>query len=279
VESTARKGAGGCARCRSPLAPSLAICPQCGEVVSAALPPAARGGGRRTLLLLLALAGTLGLAVWARLTPPAAACRGGERVVVDWRATDPATPRFRSSSLNQIDPAVTPHVRLAVLRHFGNAIYGDKCDHDFGHNHQAAVDAGHAAGGNAYFHAPARRVGDDQVEVTTTIALAHPGPLPRALRDRYFPGGKVVMINHLLTGGVAERAGLRVNDLLVAIDGHPVPTDDDEAFGALTHVPPDGTLRFDVLRAGEVRAVTMVRHGKDLFGYWRLVAPILDVTP
>jgi hypothetical protein len=247
----------------------------------AALPRAAQEVGRRNLLVLFGLTGILALALGVQLwQKPRAVCTGGERVTVEWRATDPATPRLPSPHPTQIDPAVTPYIKLAVLRHEGNAIYGDKSDREYGHIHQAQLDAGMEAGGNAFFNAPAERVGTDHVVVTTSIALAHPGPLSRAARDRYFSSGKVLMITRVVRGGEAERAGLKVNDLLVAINGQPVPAGDDRAFKALTgSVPANGTMRIELLRAGTMQTLTMVRPGNKLFGYNWVVGPVLEVTP
>jgi hypothetical protein len=275
VESTAAAAAGQCTRCRAPLASALAICPQCGEVRAAPRPD-----GPRRLRLLLGLTAALALVMAVQLwRRPSSVCRGGDHVTVEWRA-DPGTPRLASRHPSQIDPAVTPYVRLAVLRQLGNAAFGDKSDHEYGHIHQAQLDVGIEAGGNAFFNAPARRLGFDQVEVTTTIALAHPGPIARALRDRLFPSGQVMMIVRVIPGSAADRGGLKVNDVMVTINGQPVPAGDDEAFKALTgSIPADGTMRLEVLRAGALQTLTLVRPGDKLFGYTWVVAPVVEDAP
>jgi membrane-associated protease RseP (regulator of RpoE activity) len=184
-----------------------------------------------------------------------------------------------SRNLNQIIPALVPHVRLAVLRHTGNAIHADKCAHEWGHNHQRAVDEGHRLGGNAYFHDSPQPLGAGQFEVRTTIAVAHPGPVTRAIRDRYFPGGEVVQVLRLIPGSVAERAGLAVNDLIVSANGAAAPLSTDAMLEVFNGVPPGGPLTLEVIHGGTVRTLAMVRAGTDKFGVYMGVDPILEVVP
>jgi hypothetical protein len=266
-----------CPRCRTALSPGVAVCPRCGQL-AAAVPAAVRHGDRRRLLLLIGLGAVLAVAVrlWLSPGPSGDGCRGGERVSVEWQASE-GTPRVESRYLTQIDPQLTPHVRRAVLRHSGNAVYADKCAHEYGHNHQAAVDEGHKAGGNAFFHAPAKALGAGEFEVSTTVVVAHPGPVARAQRDRYFPRDLTLQVVRVLPGGAADRGGLAVNDLIVAVDGQPAPPDADSLTRLGRGVKAGGQLSFEVLRGGVPQIVTMTREGDKIFGYWAIETPILEL--
>ena len=56
------------------------------------------------------------------------------------------------------------------------------------------------------------------------------------------------VLGQVLAGGAAERAGLRSGDLIVSVDGHPVP--DGAAFVELVRGAPGRTLRVALRRAG-----------------------------
>ena len=142
-------------------------------------------------------------------------CQGGATAEVVWRTSDEKAPHLELPYVNQIDPRVTPYVELARLRTTGTRRYGQNNDRQPRHLHQGVVDGLHPAGANAYFHAPSTPVGQDISETVTSAVLAHPGPIKRALRDRYFAGGRAAMVFQLTPGGGAERSGLRVNDLVV----------------------------------------------------------------
>jgi hypothetical protein len=43
--------------------------------------------------------------------------------------------------------------------------------------------------------------------------------------------------------------------------------------------PGGGTLTFEVLRANAPQTVTMIRRGRDKFGFHVMQAPILEVVP
>ena len=111
------------------------------------------GSGRRRLVLLAALGASLALALVALALPKGrrADCRGGERPTIEWQAPE-GTIHDENGNLSAIDPAVTPFVRIAVVRHTGNGAYAHNCEHEYGHNHQPLVDLGHRLGANAFFH-------------------------------------------------------------------------------------------------------------------------------
>jgi hypothetical protein len=270
-----------CTRCRASVEGGVAVCARCGHPVQQAPSSGSSTVVKRRLLMLLGLAVVLAFALrtWTKPGRAGDKCRGGEHVTVEWSETSPAVARMDLPRLEQIDPLVTPYVRRAVLRHRGNATYADKCVHEYGHNHQPAVDEAHRAGGNAFFHAPPRSLGDDQFEVTTTVVVAHPGPVPRAIRDRHFPGGRAVQVIWVGPGSPAERAGLARNDLIVAVDGRPTPADAPAIMDLAAAVPAGGQLTFEVIRAGAAQTVRMTRDGDKIFGFRTVESPILETTP
>ncbi len=267
-----------CRECQREVDPALMVCPHCGRLVAEAVPGAT--GGRRRLLLLAALGATLALALFtlARPKPNRNDCRGGEHPTIEWKAP-PGTVRDENGHLTGIDPAVTPHVRIAVVRHTGNAAYARNCEHEYGHNHQPVVDLGHQLGANAYFHDRPRPLGAGEFEVTTTLVVAHPGPIPRALRDRSFSSGRAMQVVRVVPGGVAEGAGLAVNDLVIALNGQPAAVESGGFLHQLDAIPAGGRLQLDVIRAGEPRHLTLVRDGREKFGIVAIDAPVLEVGP
>lgn len=65
-----------------------------------------------------------------------------------------------------------------------------------------------------------------------------------------------VLVNGLYPGSPAERAGLRVGDVITAIDGHPV-ADPAELRYRIVTAPVGGTARMSVLRAGRALDVSV----------------------
>lgn len=268
-----------CARCHAAVDAALPVCPYCGHLAPQTIPPPVRGAARRRLLVLLGVVAALAVALRLGMRPGtrAEACQGGDRVTVVWRTSEAQPPRIDVRYDAQIDPARTPHVRLEVVRQTGNAVFGRNSDHEPGHMHAGLATEMARAGANAFYNDPARAAGDDRVEVTTTIAVAHPGPVPRAVRDRWFPTGRALQVFRLLPGGPAERAGVAINDLLLTVNGRPLPLDVD---GFASSVASAGdVVALDVIRGGERVTVTMSRQGGEKFGFWALLAPILEVTP
>jgi hypothetical protein len=264
-----------CAGCGMENAAGVARCVFCGKgTVAGAAPPQSR-----TKLAVLAALVLVALILW-RFPPFRGGgerdCQGGASVEVVWKTADAKAPRMELPYVNQIDPRVTPFIELAQLRSTGTRRYGENNDRQLRHLHQGVVDGLHAAGANAYFHAPSRPVGQELVETVTSAVLAHPGPIKRALRDRYFPTGRAAMIFQLQPGGGAEGGGLRVNDLVVSVEGRAIDGElpSETLLRAATALP---RAEVQVLRDNQLLTLHLERQGK-LFGYWSQTVPILEVT-
>ncbi len=75
--------------------------------------------------------------------------------------------------------------------------------------------------------------------------------------------GKVIrswfVVRHVLPGSPAERAGLRVGDLITAIDGRALRyASDADAIAAMSRVKPQQRLRFAISRLDQRLVVTLV---------------------
>jgi hypothetical protein len=271
---------GKCVGCGADNPPGARNCRICDHVLGTAAPARSR-----SRLKLVVLGGLLGVAVglW-RLSPlsrnPEADCQGGATAEVVWKSEDASAPRLELPNVNQIDPRVTRFVELARLRSTGTRRYGQNNDRELRHLHQGVVDGLHAAGANGYFHQPSKPVGQDLSETITTAVLAHPGPIKRALRDRYFAGGRAAMIFQLGPGGAAEKAGMRVNDLVVSFAGQPIegalPT--ETLLRMSGGVGPDGEAEIVVVRDNQVQALKLRRQGAEKFWYWAQTVPIIEVV-
>jgi hypothetical protein len=207
-------------------------------------------------------------------------CQGGTSAEVVWKTADASAPRIQLPNVNQIDPRLTPYVELAKLRSTGTRRYGQNNDRQPRHLHQGVVDELHAAGANAYFHEPSKPVGQDLSETITAAVLAHPGPVKRALRDRYFTSGRAAMIFQLEAGSAAEKAGMRVNDLVVSLAGQPIdgPLPTETLIQMSSGVPPDGEVEVQVVRDNQVQTLKLRRQGADKFWYWPQTVPIVEVV-
>jgi hypothetical protein len=262
-------------------APGVARCVFCGKssTITVPLPPQSRGKIVVLVVLLLVAAGLWQFPPFARARSERD-CQGGTSVEAVWQTEDPKAPRIQLPNVNQIDPLVTPHVELARLRSTGTRHYGDNNDHEPRHLHQGVVDALHLAGANAYFHAPSRPVGTDLSETVTTAALAHPGPIKRALRDRYLASGRGAMITQLLPGSPAQRNGLQVNDVVVGFNGQSVEghLPSEVLYRLSVAVPPGGRATLQVIRANQVLTLNLERQGAEKFGYFSQTVPILEVV-
>jgi hypothetical protein len=262
-------------------APGVARCVFCGKGPTAGVtaPPQSPSRSRLAVLLGLLLAA---VALW-RFGPlgrnPERDCQGGATAEVVWRTPDEKAPRLDLPNVYQIDPRLTPYIELARLRTTGTRRYGDNNDHQLRHLHQGVVDGLHAVGANAYFHAPSRQVGQDLSETVTSAVLAHPGPIKRAVRDQYFPGGLAAMVFQIAPGSTAEQGGLRVNDLVVRLGSRPIDgtLPHETLVQASAAVPSGGRVELEFVRDGEVRTVQLERKG-DRFGYWSQTVPILEVV-
>jgi hypothetical protein len=240
------------------------------------------GMSSRARLMLLGALLVVAVALW-RFGPfgrnPEADCQGGSTAEVIWKTADASAPRIQLPNVNQIDPRVTPFIELAKLRSTGTRRYGQNNDRQLRHLHQGVVDGLHASGANAYFHEPSKPVGQDLAETITSAVLAHPGPIKRALRDRYFGSGRAAMIFQLQPGSAADKAGLRVNDLVVSFAGQPIegqlPT--EALLRMSAGVPADGQAELVVVRDNQLQTLRLRREGSDKFWYWAQTAPIVEV--
>jgi membrane-associated protease RseP (regulator of RpoE activity) len=271
-----------CRKCGGENGAGAALCAFCGATVDAG--GAARPAQQRGKLALLLGLVLVAIVLW-RVSPFRHLaleddCRGGASAEVIWKTSDPRAPRIELPNVNQIDPAVTPFIELARLRSTGTRRYGENNDRQFGHLHQGVVDGLHAAGANAYFHHPSRTVGQDLAETETSAVLAHPGPVRRALRDQYIPSNRAAMITKLQAGGIAEQAGLRVNDVVVAVNGQPVggSVPSETLLTLTTATPAGGVAVLQVLRDNEVKSISMPRQGKGKFGYWSTTVPLVELV-
>ncbi len=267
-----------CQTCKREIASQVGLCPFCGQMVDAQ-----PGKTPRSQLYLLIALVVVGLALW-RFSPFGGGggeddCLGGRRAEVIWKATDPKAPAMVLPNVNAIDPRVTPYVELARLRHTGTRQYGKNNDEKFGHLHQGVVDALHEAGANAFFHARSKLVGEDLSETVTTAVIAHPGPTKRALVERHFPAQRAAMVTGLVKGSRAERGGLRINDILIAVAGQPIPPGDlvQHLNAGLAGVPSDGDLELQIIRNNATQIVHLKRDGDDKFGIFSTEVPILEV--
>ena len=262
-------------------APGVARCIFCGKPSVAAVPPPPQSPAKIVVLvvLLLVAAGLWRFPPFGRVRSERD-CQGGTSVEVVWQTADPQAPRIQLPNVNQIDPLITPHVELARFRSTGTRRYGDNNDHEPRHLHQGVVDALHLAGANAYFHAPSRPVGTDLAETVTTAALAHPGPIKRALRDRYLASGRGAMITQLLPGSSAQRNGLRVNDLVVGFNGQSLEGNlpSEVLYRLSVAVPPGGRAELEVVRGNDVLTLHLERSDAEKFGYFSQTVPILEVV-
>jgi hypothetical protein len=221
----------------------------------------------------------LALALYRRTSPSrlAAKCTGGQDPKVEWRTSDPK-PDFVAGHLFQIQPTRTPYVKLADIRTSGNAAYGDKCDHEWGHIHDPVYFAVAHEGANAYFNNPAQTLGPDHVEVVITAVVAHPGPVPLALKERYFPHGRALLIVYVNPGSSAERGDMRPSDLLASFKGVPLSAGRTHEMDAIPMVENEA-IEAEVVRGGELVTLHIVRQGGAKTGFSYGEAPILEVTP
>ena len=73
--------------------------------------------------------------------------------------------------------------------------------------------------------------------------------LPSAVNRVYgFKNG--VLVQKIQSGGPAERAGLKVGDIIITVDGHPIK-DGDELVSEITSRRPGATIRLGYLRDGK----------------------------
>lgn len=280
---------GACGACGKALVGEVVLCPYCGARPtprrpggSAGVAPGAESPQRRRLYLLLGVLAVV-LALW-RFGPlgrtgtmGSDACAGGGKAEIFDRAAAPS-PLVGPEDVYQFDPAVTPYVAQAQLRHTGNREYGLKNDRELRHIHDPILEAVKSVGANAYFHQPSRQIGSDTWETVTTAAVLHPGPLRKGLRDAHFPSGRALMVVQVTPGGAADRGGLRVNDLIVSVAGRPVEARSEALPMAMGVVPADGAVEVKVLREGAIESLRLVRPGEDKFLFWAAVAVILEVT-
>lgn len=267
-----------CGGCGSQADGSTELCPVCGT------PRRRSGSGGAPRWRLIALLGLLVLAIavalWARrLGDSGRPCHGGEDVTAS-ETPGRTAPRIVVDEPEQIDPDATPHERVGVLRHTGTRAYGDNSDHRFGHSHAPVASALRALGANAFFNEPSRPIGEDRVEVTTIAVVAPAGPLPRSVKERFFPAGRAAMVTHVDLDSGALRGGLAVNDLIVQVAGQAVrgPNPGPVALAIMRGVGRDGGADFEVIRGGVTRSLHLVKDG-DRFGVHVATVPVLRVTP
>jgi hypothetical protein len=208
----------------------------------------------------------------------ASECQGGEIVDVQWIVDRTTAPRADVFDVSRIDPGTVAHVDLARIRHRGNDVYGGLMARDWGHLHESLAAAIRQTGANAYFSEPARKIGPDAVELITTVAVAHPGPVMTESLSTYFPERRAAMIVHLGAHSAAEEAGLRDGDLIVQIDDQNIAGREPSAtlLQRTRLVPGGGVVSFGVLRGGEIVPIALRRRGLSLFGFWVLSAPVLE---
>lgn len=89
----------------------------------------------------------------------------------------------------------------------------------------------------------------------STKTLGAPGQLGLAIDDSLVPGRLVVV--EVAPSGPAAKAGVRVQDMVLAIDGE--PTLDAERFAAaIATIGPGDNVRFAIGRGGTVEEVTLI---------------------
>jgi protocatechuate 3,4-dioxygenase beta subunit len=111
-----------------------------------------------------------------------------------------------------------------------------------------AMIAGSGAVELAPLRVPRRRLqpGDQAGELGMTIQREDATEAPEARRPP---------VAFVQPAGPAARAGLRVGDAIVAVDGHDVTGDHLHRFEALTRVPVGTELRLDLARGSSVRVI------------------------
>lgn len=275
VESHLRR----CPGCKSIVPSGVPLCPDCGSSLSTS----ATGSKRnvRTLALLGVLLGVVLLALAARRITSSRGtntpCLGGQEAKVEWRTTD-SKPAFVPAKLFQIAPVGVPYIKLADIRTTGNRTYGDKCDHEWGHIHDPIYFAVRGEGANAYFNNPAQRFTNDQVEVVVTAVLAHAGSISREIKDRYFPAGRALMVARVWPGSAAEAGGLRPADLLAKVKGVALRAGREYELASQPIIENERAEAL-IIRDGQEVTITIVRQGRDKFGYNYGEVPILEAAP
>jgi hypothetical protein len=268
-----------CPSCKSCAPAAVALCPNCGDSLHESATPGKRSYRLPVLLGGLLLA--LGLAIGAHragvLTSPTARCSGGEDPKVEWR-TPETKPASTPGKLFQIEPTTVPFIKLADIRTTGNRTYGDKCDGEWGHIHDPVYIAVVREGANAYYNNPAQRVANDRVEVLVTAVLAHAGHVPQAIKDRYFPAGRALMVVHLFPNSVAEAAGLRPGDLVATYKGVALRAGRQFEMDAIAIVDNE-TVEILAIRDGREVTFSLVRRGREKLGYNYGEVPLLEAAP
>jgi hypothetical protein len=268
-----------CPRCQAILDGETALCPYCGQATPSTSTPSPGRSRWRLLLVLLVVAvlAALGLRRLDRSSGEAGRCMGGESPVVEWRSPEPRR-EFAVSHLFQIEPIGIPYFKLADIRTTGNAVYGKKCDGEWGHIHDPVYFAVSREGGNAYFNNPATAFSGGNVEVVVTAVLAHAGPLPKAVKDLHFPEGRALMVVHVTPGTLAEAMGLHAGDLLARFNGVALSQGTIRQMEAIPIVA-DEAVDIELVREGRPLTLHTSRKGKDKLGYNYGEVPILEVVP
>jgi hypothetical protein len=267
-----------CFRCKSVVEAAVPVCPYCGEPARPDRPTSAPSRRRLVWLSGLLVVAVLGLAVYRRTSSSqlAANCVGGQDPTVEWRTSDPK-PHVAVTNLFQIDPARTPYIKLADIRTSGNAAYGEKCDHELDHIHPPVYAVAMREGANAYINNPAQTIRPDHVEVVVTAVIAHTGPVPKTIKDRYFPNSRALMIFRVTAGSPAEVAGLRPGDLLATYQGVALSSARTETLQSMPIVENE-TIDVEAVRGGELATLRIARQGRSKTGFSYESVPILEVT-
>ncbi len=175
-------------------------------------------------------------------------------------------------------PPTTPYLRLATLRHPGTLEAHKRVLGDRHRNYDCMVARAASLGGNAIYVESV----DDQVagmaigqgEVVEGVYLLHAGSVPAPARERLRERACVAL--EVFPGESADRSGLKEGDILVSLDGSADGSLADTCWVAerLRQVPPEGTAKIQVLRAGIEQTLSLTKHG-NRFGYEYKRVPIL----
>jgi serine protease Do len=101
----------------------------------------------------------------------------------------------------------------------------------------------------------------EQIEKTGKVSRGYMGALLGNLTPELAPqfglkDAKGALISQVTPGGPAEKAGLKMGDVVTAIDGKPVTNADDLTMAVISHTP-GSTAKLDVMRDGKPTSLSV----------------------